>query len=422
MKVLILSYFFPPSNFVGGERTYAWSKYLSNDDIYPIIITRQWNDNQMDITSKVFNNQLEIEKTNKAEIHRLPYRQSLRDKLSLFPKLFIAQKALTFFELVFSNFYIGFLPYSNFYKHATKVLEKNPDIEAVIASGRPFQSFFIGYLLKKKFPHIHWIPDYRDEWNSHQQSNPSNFLSKFIKVLETKSERKWTSNSTFFLSVSDYWVSSISKFINKEGITIKNGFEKTTYSYTQKTNPNKLVISYIGSLYEYQEIDTTIDAVKSLIRNNQYDIHFFFIGLNMMEDQEKRVSYLTRGYENNFTILPRMKKNELIEYYEKSDLLLVTAFKGVKGWYPVKLFEYYQTATPILLCPSDKGDMENFVLSTNCGYVADTKDGCIGLLNELFTRKRNGLAINTDKKQEVGEQFSRQYQTQLLAKTLLALK
>jgi hypothetical protein len=65
-----------------------------------------------------------------------------------------------------------------------------------------------------------------------------------------------------------------------------------------------------------------------------------------MEDQEKRVSSLTRGYENNFTILPRMKKTELIEYYEKSDLLLVTAFKGVKGWYPVKLFEYYQTATP----------------------------------------------------------------------------
>jgi hypothetical protein len=43
-KVLILSYYFPPSGFVGGERTYSWYKYLNEIAYYPIVITRQWDD------------------------------------------------------------------------------------------------------------------------------------------------------------------------------------------------------------------------------------------------------------------------------------------------------------------------------------------------------------------------------------------
>ena len=65
-KVLIISYFYPPANFVGGQRTAAWAKYLHEYGYYPIIITRHWNEGQTDLVDKVKNNKLEIEKIEKS--------------------------------------------------------------------------------------------------------------------------------------------------------------------------------------------------------------------------------------------------------------------------------------------------------------------------------------------------------------------
>ena len=63
-KVVILSYFFPPANFVGAERTAFWAKYLKEFDIYPIIITRCWNDNETDVFSQLKSNNYKREKNN----------------------------------------------------------------------------------------------------------------------------------------------------------------------------------------------------------------------------------------------------------------------------------------------------------------------------------------------------------------------
>jgi hypothetical protein len=56
IKILIISYFFPPSNFVGVERTHFWCINPYNEGIYPIIITKKWNKNQKDINGKIEDN------------------------------------------------------------------------------------------------------------------------------------------------------------------------------------------------------------------------------------------------------------------------------------------------------------------------------------------------------------------------------
>ena len=113
-KILIISYFYPPANFVGAQRTAAWAKYLHEFGYYPIIITRQWNNGQTDLIDKQENNKLAIEYNKTHEVHRLPYKRILRDKLSNFPLLKPLQKALTLKELIFSNWSIDSLPFANF--------------------------------------------------------------------------------------------------------------------------------------------------------------------------------------------------------------------------------------------------------------------------------------------------------------------
>ena len=84
-KILIISYFFPPSNFVGGERTHSWCKNLYNEDIYPIFITRKWNKNQKDITGKIIDNSEKNILNEKIQIIELPYVGEKRELYAKFP-------------------------------------------------------------------------------------------------------------------------------------------------------------------------------------------------------------------------------------------------------------------------------------------------------------------------------------------------
>ena len=81
-KIILINYYYPPSNFVGGIRTSFWVENLYKFGFYPILITRNWNDNQKTITEKLNNNKLRHEKYKTHEIYRVPHKRSFRDKIA----------------------------------------------------------------------------------------------------------------------------------------------------------------------------------------------------------------------------------------------------------------------------------------------------------------------------------------------------
>ena len=400
---------------MGGERTAAWAKHLNESGIYPIVITRVWNENQKDLVDPLDRNEMLIEKTDKYEIRRLPYKRTLRDKLSKYRSLRVLQKALTLKELIFSNYFVKSLPYHNFYSHARDLIQSD-DIKAVIASGRPFQSFFIGHKLKKEFD-ILWVPDYRDEWSTHKHVEQQVGISKWISKLERKSELKWTSNADFFLSVSENWTNVISKFIGKEGKVVLNGYNHLTEARIDNTSKDKFVITYAGTLYGSQNINIVLNSCIDLI-NEGKSILIRFIGASMMPEEMARIDNIIKGYESHFEFLDRMPKSELQRYMNQTDLLFLTAFENIKGWYPVKLFEYYASGIPMLLCPSDKDCMEKVVKATNSGYVANSDAECKEVLLNCISRKKSGGTLSMDRNFDIGNEFSRKHQTQVLAEIL----
>ena len=379
------------------------------------MITRAWNENQKDLVDPLDANELIIEKTDAYEIRRLPYKRTLRDKLSKYPALKVLQKALTLKEMIFSNYFLSSLPYSNFLAEAKKQIEQG-GVKAVIASGRPFQSFFIGHALKKEFD-ILWIPDYRDEWTTHKHLEEQGGIHKWISKLERKSELKWTSNADFFLSVSDNWTKIISELIGKEGKVVLNGYTQLIETRTDNTHKDQFVITYAGTLYPSQNINIVLNSCIDLI-NDGKPILVRFIGANMMPLETNRITTIIKGYESHFQFLDRMPKSELEGYMNQSDLLFLTSFENIKGWYPVKLFEYYASGVPLLLCPSDHESMENFVKDTGAGFVANSEEECKMVLLECIRQKESTGMVLSERNIEIGNQYSRKHQTKVLAEII----
>jgi len=416
-KVIIISYFYPPANFVGGERVASWFKYLSRHDIYPIIITRNWNENQTDLVDKLENNSLIIEESEFGEIHRLPFKRSLRDKCSKFSILKPLQKLLTLVELIFSNYSNYFLPYNNFYPYTKRIIENSSDITTIIVSGRPFQSFSIGYRLKKHYPNLKWIPDYRDEWNTHQNSTNSfnSIFNKIITNIESKSEIKWTSNSDYFIAVSEPWQKSIQNLIKKDGVVIKNGYKRLS-TEINKPKINKVKIIYAGTMYHSQPINIFIEGIKNY--KNEFDIDVHFIGTETVKKVDAYLKKITEDHQDIFIFHKRMNSKGLENIASDADLFLLTGFENVKGWYPVKLFDYYSKGKPILLIPSDNGVIEEFIIKTNSGYIVNNEIQLHKLLNEIILKKKNNISIPYEPNKKEGEIFSREYQSKILAEFL----
>lgn len=421
-RILILSYFYPPSNFVGGHRVEYWAKNLTKYGIYPTIVTRNWNQNQSELTDEIKDNDLKHEVFESHEVYYLPYKRSLRDKLHHYSNDFISvflRKTLSFMELLTQNLPFALQSYSVFFEESNKIL-KSKKYDLIIASGRPFKMFHVAHKLYLAND-VEWIADYRDEWSTFQNKKNKSALLHLVGYLESRSEKSWTKSCKYFLTVSENWMQNISAFINKQGFVVKNGFDKSpkkvaeTRKVTHADKPN-LAISYVGSLYAEQPIEILIDNMTSLISKykERISIKLIFVGTEIMPDQLERVKQLSRGFESNFSFISKIPKKQVDEIYKESDYLLVTCFRGVKGWLPVKLFDYAVSGRPILLIPSDNGVMENFVLETNTG-IAVNQNGAYQLLDSLITNKIMGKEHVFNVNVENLNYHSRENQTKILS-------
>jgi glycosyltransferase involved in cell wall biosynthesis len=142
-----------------------------------------------------------------------------------------------------------------------------------------------------------------------------------------------------------------------------------------------------------------------------------FIGANLNPSEQNRLIELTKNL-SNIEILDRIDRADILDEMQKTDILLLTTYNNLFGVYPAKLFEYYASGTPILLCPSDNDIMESFIKKTNCGVGVNSVIECEEVLLNWANAKMNGKPIVFERNIEEGKKYSREYQTYKLASYL----
>ncbi len=417
-KILILSYFYPPANFAGGQRTSAMAKHFHEFGYYPIVVTRQWNEGQTDLTRNIKCNDLLVEHNTTHEVHRLPYKKGFCDRLSRSPLLKPIKNKLSKREWKFYTWNAKQFP---FLEYSRNLLEDDAEIKIVIVSGAPFQAFSIGYQLKNEFPYIQWIPDYRTEWSTNKVETSNSFIGRKINKIEEENERKWTSNSSFFTTVSEAWKKNISDFIVVPGIVVSNGVDKElfTKTYNWVSNVNVLNLLYLGSVYPYQDFTKLIQTIVEM--NDEPDlpkIHLTFLGSFTNESERKALEEKTKALIPNVTLKRRKSPEFIQDFIDKTDVLLLSEYIGLKGCLPVKIFDYYNSNKPMLLCSSDNDVMEKFIKETSSGYIANTQEECKSILESLLEKKKSGEPLIGPRNTENAETYTRKYQIEKLSREL----
>ena len=333
-EVLIISYFYPPCTLTAAQRPAGWVKYLPQFGYKPIVITRNWDvilrkpEDQL----RDAGGQLLIEKTEKHEVHFLPYKASLRDRLFNSKKSILKKcsKIFTFINGIGENFSNQFIPFGDFYDYAESLIQKHT-FTSIIITGNPFIQFRFGYLLSNKY-HIPWIADYRDDWTTSEIIQPKGKFESIIHRLQQKSEQKWVGTASMITSVSPVYTDRISQFVKVPGETILNGFDELLPKI-ELEDSKSFVIVYNGTLYDTQDLEGFVRVIIRCIElfHNKINIQIHFPGVCYDPKQESRLKSLIQGYESFFLLTPRIPKEDVIKLQQQADLLLMLTHREKKG-------------------------------------------------------------------------------------------
>lgn len=394
-KILIISYFSPPCNLTAANRVGSWMQHLPEHNIHPILITRNWTGEELTEESRLADsgNEIRIEKQKNSSTYYMPYRASLRDRFYIkgkHHKVFaLLSKVLTLYQLVFQNFCLYSIPYSNVYHQARALLKADSSINRVVISGNLFEQFYFGYLLKNEFPYISWIADYRDEWTSHHLYGSFNAKGSLIKYLERASELKWVASASAIQTVCPYFAKRLAALHKRKVQIVPNGYDERFAEFLESKREMSesrapLSLLFGGTLYQNQKVDLFFRVLANF-RAEQVQVDFVGAKLDVHEENTRKLIQLEILKVHNW-----MEKSEAITMMKATDVFLMFPFEGMKGWPSSKLYDYLPFQKPILLFPSDDDIIEEILKDTGLGLIPNDETELKAAIDVLIQKKRKG--------------------------------
>lgn len=425
-KILIITYYWPPAGGPGVQRWLKFAKYLPEFGWKPIIYTPENPSYPLldESLMKDVPEDLEIVRTKIWEPYQLAEKLNKSNKKFKAGQFDVGNNQSWKSKLsiwVRGNF---FIPDARVFwvNPSTQFLEqylKINNIETIVTSGPPHSMHLIGLNLKKKFPDLKWIADFRDPWTEisyYKHLKLTNRSDKKHRQLE--SEVFKNANITLATSYTD------AENFRKNGANafcITNGFDETdastSLSMTEKAS--KFTLSYIGVLEQLRNPENLWKTLDNLVKTNAdfaKNFNLKFVG----RIDDKILEAIERSsLKNHIQNLGYVSHDKAVDEMAKSSLLLITNFPNdsSKGIIPGKIFEYLATGKQIISFGPNEADVAKILDETKAGKhfsYNDSKEIEDFILEKFELWKNGNLLENT---QNI-EQFSRKNLTKQLSEIL----
>lgn len=371
-KVLIITYYWPPSGGAGVQRWLKFAKYLPASGWIPVVLTVLPEYAAYPYKDTSLYGEIPID----AEVHRtkaVNYFALYGRDQSKIPGAGFASGTEKGLKNMISRFIRGnlFIPdprigWNRYAFRKACELIKTGNITHVITTSPPHSTQLIGLRLKRRFPQIKWVADMRDPWTDiyyydmFRPSLPARMLDRHL-------ERSVLTKADTVITVGNVLASVLA---GKSGNTEKmirvlpNGFDEEDFEGINPTLPDKFTITYVGTLSPAYPVGGFIDAVSEA-RSKGISIEMKFVGtvpgpiqeLFPADDEGRKPEFI--NYCEHPVAIRHMMDSSLL-------LLIIPDHPSSRSILTGKIFEYLATEKPILFLGPADGDAAR--LLSLCGY------------------------------------------------------
>ncbi len=383
MKILIVSFWFPPSNVVGAIRVGKLARYLDRrghdlrvltadiggDRSLPLEIPEE-----QVIYTNYENHEDWLTTVVRPFLRRPAIALGARGELSPVDGGTSSKSA---WESLRRHYY-GLLHIPDLRRNWIKTAipagrqlmkEWKPDI--IFASAPPITGLIISTRLSRAFD-VPWIADFRDLWvDSPYYDEPG-----WRRCVDVVWERSIVRSAAALVTVSPNWAEQLGRRYGETAEVVLNGYAEEDFPQPvpQVRQGEVLTIRYTGSIYPGFRDPSAIFAAIGLLPDslrNRVMVEFFGDA-----GDEVRALAAKHGIRDRIVVSPPVPYRRALELQMKADILLLLQWsdKRDEGNLPGKIFEYLYARRPILLIGYEHGVAARLIRERGAGLVSNAPE------------------------------------------------
>jgi len=410
-KVLIITYYWPPSGGAGVQRWLKFSKYLREYGWEPVIYTPENPEApavdhslEKDIPEGITVIKLPIFEPYSAYKRFVGMKPGEKVNAGFLQEKEKPGRAEGFAVWLRGNF---FIPDARRFwinpsvKFLTKYLKDNP-VDAIVSTGPPHSMHLIAMHLNKSF-NIPWLADFRDPWTGidfyHQLK-----LTSLANKLHHKLEKKVLLSATEVTVISRDMMNEFIGIVERTYKLVTNGYDEEDISpLPQNQLDDEFTVSHIGSLNSARNPVKLWKALAEMADQNPLFAKSLKVKLVGKVDIGVIKSIEGFGLTKYLTRIEYMPHREVMNEIQKSQvlLLLINDTPNAKGILTGKIFEYLGSGRPILNIGPEDGDAAVILRDTEAGQTADylNEKAMQLILTEYFIKFSEQRLVSNTKNQ-----------------------
>lgn len=392
MNVLLITFSFPPAGGVGVLRALSFAKYLPENGVRVDVLTAR--------NAPAVGKDMSLLKQVPAEVtvHRtwtldLPF--ALRKGVK---KLLSARRAKSsetatahsktpaakpspesgnplkriIANLLLPDPQVGWLPFA--FPAACRIIRRRK-IDVVLITVPPFSTVALATRLRRIFPSLPIVVDFRDEWLTTTIHLVSFNKNERARAVAYRAEAEAVRDATAVVAVTEAARREIQNRYPAEDsrkfLCVPNGFDTAPAlrAPAQPVGPDrKVTLTYIGSVYGSTDPATFIEAVLGLSPAVRDRLHIRYIG--HIETAAYREALLSLGA--NIELKGFVPQAEALRAIEDTTYLLLITHDRINV--AAKFYDYLGGGKPILAAIHPDGDVRRLLEETRAGIWADVHD------------------------------------------------
>jgi hypothetical protein len=374
-KLLIACYFFPPCPSIGGRRSAKFAKYLAKSGhevhviqaINPFPSVSPWLK--------------DVDGEKNVHRHELPLHYPV--EFIVPPKDIIEKLRYRAYSYFFRIFYAGRNRYDYtifweraYLKKAGELIRKHA-IKNVLVSGPPFYYAHQTLKLKKEFPDLNIIIDFRDPWIGSPYYGMSSLKRKQqdheIGLLNEVYE-----GSDYFIGPNQFLLNEQMSHVNKglakgaKAVEVPHAFDtEEVHSFLQgkESEPRETIrVVYGGQLYPgTDELLVSLSDMLSSVRKKNPDL-YKRLRFDFYSPEQDKVKFFKEHSE--VISFHKPVGNEIMSRIAEADICMIVLAGHNKNYRTTKFLEYSVLRKPFLVL-GEKGYVAAFVDDNKLGRSFD---------------------------------------------------